>query len=86
MLPGHRALEFGEYAHHLIHGLVEVAARRILAEFVERGPQVAALGAADAFIAVDFDNLVAYAVRDRAQFALLVRRSLMIDGVGTLVF
>ena len=54
--------------------VVEFPSRGITAQFVERWPLVAALGATDAVVPVDLDDLTAHAAGDLAQFTLLVGR------------
>jgi hypothetical protein len=54
--------------------------RGVTAQLVERWPLVAALGAADAVVPVNLDDLAAHAAGDLAQFTLLVGRGLVDSG------
>src|SRR5262245_19189844 len=59
------------------HYHVKRAFGGVSAERIEAGSFVAALGAADAVILVDLDDLTARAGGDRAQLALLIGRRLI---------
>src|SRR6266516_7071564 len=54
------------------HDDVELAPGRALAQGVESGPPISALGAADALVAIDVDDLAAHPVGDLPEGALLV--------------
>src|SRR6266516_2937429 len=54
------------------HDDVELAPGRALAQSVESGPPISTLGAADALVAIDVDDLAAHPVGDLAERALLV--------------
>src|SRR6266536_1962974 len=57
------------------HDDVELAPGRTLAQSVESGPPISTLGAADALVAIDLDDLAAHPVGDLPERALLVSRS-----------
>src|SRR6266498_4965483 len=54
------------------HDDVELAPGRALAQGVESGPPISTLGAADALVAIDVDDLAAHPVGDLPERALLV--------------
>jgi hypothetical protein len=59
------------------HDDIEFSSRGIAAQPIERWPGVAALGAADAVILVNLDDLAAYALDDLPQLTLLIGRRLV---------
>jgi hypothetical protein len=61
------------------HDDIELAARRIPAKGIERGPLVAALRAADAVVLVELDHLIARALGNCAELALLVGGRLILS-------
>src|SRR6266700_4244667 len=54
------------------HDDVELAPGRALAQGVESGPAISTLGAADALVAIDVEDLAAHSVGDLPERALLV--------------
>src|SRR5436189_5922572 len=66
------------------HDHVKLALGGVSAQRIDARPLVAPLGAADAVVLVDLDDLAAHAARDVAQLALLIG-SRLIDGADAKV-